>query len=121
MATIRVIRKTLSDAFKLNQLDLVAITAHKLIVGQSIRIHNDFIDEAETHRLIVQINSGWNEEDGGLFILFNSSNPEDIGKLIKPLNNGAIGFEISEYSNHAISKVYGASRYSLIYTFKGDN
>lgn len=119
MATIRIIRKTLSDAFKLNQLDLVAITAHKLIVGQSIRIHNDFIDEAETHRLIVQVNSGWNEEDGGLFILFNSSNPEDIGKLIKPLNNGAIGFEISEYSNHAVSKVYGTSRYSLVYTFKG--
>jgi len=116
--TIRIIRKTLSGAFQLNQLDLVAITAHKLIAGQSIRIHNDFIDGEETHRFIVHINSGWNEEDGGLFILFSSADPEDIGKIIKPLDNSALGFEISKYSNHAVSKVHGRTRYSLIYTFK---
>ncbi len=115
---IRIIQKTMSEAFKLNQLALVAITAHKLIAGQSIRIHNDFIDGEETHRFIVHINSGWNEEDGGLFILFNSSNPEDIAKIFKPLDNSALGFEISKYSNHAVSKVYGTTRYSVIYTFK---
>lgn len=116
--TIGIIRKTLTDAFRLNQLDLVEISAHKLIAGQSIRIHNDYIDGEETHRFIVHINSGWNEEDGGLFILFNSSTPEDIAKIFKPLDNSAIGFEISQYSNHAVSKVYGTTRYSLIYTFK---
>ena len=44
-----------------------------------------------------------NEENGGLFIFFNSSNPDDICKVVKPLSNSAIGFAISEKSNHAIA------------------
>lgn len=114
--TIHNVQKIMMNEFDVIHIEIVEITAHKLIKGQSIRIHNDCIGNAETHRLIIQINSGWSDENGGLFVLFNSSNSEDICKVIKPLHNSAIGFAISENSNHAVSKVYGSDRYSLIYT-----
>lgn len=98
--------------------DEVEITAHRLTSGQSIRIHNDVIENGETHRLIVHINAGWAEQHGGLFVIFNTSDPLSICKLLKPLHNSAIGFAISENSNHAVSKVYDHTRFSLVYSFK---
>jgi len=116
--TIQSVQKIMMTAFKVTHMNLVEISAHKLVDGHSIRIHNDYIEGAETHRLIIQFNSGWNEENGGLFIFFNSSNPDDICKVVKPLSNSAVGFAISEKSNHAVSKVYDLERYSLVYSFR---
>src|ERR1700749_3571496 len=42
----------------------VDATAHKLLTGQRIRIHNDFIPRAETHRLLIQLNRRWKDVDG---------------------------------------------------------
>lgn len=116
--TIQSVQKIMMNAFKVPHMDIAEISAHKLVDGHSIRIHNDYIEGAETHRLIIQFNSGWHEENGGLFIFFNSSNPDDICKVVKPLSNSAIGFAISEKSNHAVSKVYDLERYSLVYSFR---
>lgn len=116
--TIQSVQKIMMNAFKVPHMDLAEISAHKLVDGHSIRIHNDYIEGAETHRLIIQFNSGWYEENGGLFIFFNSSSPDDICKVVKPLSNSAIGFAISEKSNHAVSKVYDLERYSLVYSFR---
>src|SRR5947208_856879 len=43
----------------------IDITAHKLNRTQKIRIHNDARPDGETHRLLVQLNRGWNEANGG--------------------------------------------------------
>ena len=56
------------------------ITAHKLIAGQKIRLHNDFIPKGETHRILIQLNRGWNLSKGGLLVFFNSDCSEDIHK-----------------------------------------
>lgn len=37
-------------------LELVDVSAHRLTSGQTIRIHNDFIGDEETHRLLIQLN-----------------------------------------------------------------
>ena len=105
-------------AFAVSGLELVGIVAHKLVEGQHIGIHNDFIAGEETHRLVVQINPHWTDENGGYLMLFNSENVEDVSKVVKPLNNTAFGFEISKRSHHAVSKIYGLSRYSIVYTFR---
>jgi Rps23 Pro-64 3,4-dihydroxylase Tpa1-like proline 4-hydroxylase len=116
--TIAIIEEKFKDAFNIKSFELVGVMAHKLVNGQHIGIHNDFINGDETHRLVIHITSGWNEENGGLLLLFNSSNANDISKIINPINNSVFAFEISNSSHHAVSKIYDFSRYTIVYTFK---
>jgi len=99
----------------------IDIAAHKLIPGQRIRIHNDFIEGEKTYRLVIQLNRGSKEEDGGLLLLFNSSDPADIHRAFRPIHNSAIGFTVSPTSNHAVSTVHRGERFTLVYSFYGKN
>ncbi len=92
-------------------------TAHKLLPGQRIRIHNDFIPEAETHRLLIQLNRGWEDEDGGFLLFFNSQDPVDVHKVLRPVHNSAVAFAISPDSHHAVTTIHGGERYTLVYSF----
>lgn len=109
---------SIKKQFNINSLELVGLTVHKLIDGYKMGVHNDFIGKDESHRFLIQINSGWIEDNGGYLMLFNSMNSEDVSKIIMPLNNTGFGFEISPKSYHAVSTVYNFSRYTLVYTFK---
>jgi len=104
--------------FNIPLLEKVEIVAHKLVPGQSIRIHNDYLKDAETHRLIIHLNSGWSDSHGGLFVIFASEDAENIHRVISPLHNSAIGFAISDNSHHAVSTIYNDARYSLICSFR---
>lgn len=99
------------------KLKVIDITAHKLVNGYKMGVHNDFIGNQETHRLVIQINNNWSDENGGYLMLFNSKNPSDVSKVICPFHNTAIGFEISGRSFHAVSSVHNFTRYTLVYTF----
>ena len=99
------------------KLSVTDITAHKLIDGHKMGVHNDFVGSAETHRLIIQLNDNWSEANGGYLMLFNSKEPSDVAKIIRPLHNTGIGFEISDHSYHAVSAVHDFTRYTLVYTF----
>lgn len=114
------IGQILSKAFSADSLRLVGITAHKLIDGFKMGIHNDFIGKEETHRLVIQLNTGWTEKNGGYLMLFNSKKVQDVSNLIIPIHNSGIGFEISQKSYHAVSTIYGFERYTLVYTFNID-
>lgn len=92
-------------------------TAHRLLPGQRIRIHNDFLLGGETHRLLIQLNRGWREEDGGFLLFFNSPDPTDIHKILRPAHNSAVVFAISPDSNHAVTTIHGGERYTLVYSF----
>ena len=116
--SIAKIEEKFKEVFNINSFELVGVTAHKLVHGQRIGIHNDFINEEETHRLVIHINPNWKEENGGFLILFSTSKAEDISKVVHPINNLAFGFEISNHSHHAVSKIYEYSRYTIVYTFK---
>ena len=58
----------------------VEVVAHRLSNNQTIKIHNDYIEEPdfelESHRLLIQLNRGWSENNGGFLILFNNSSLE---------------------------------------------
>lgn len=95
----------------------VDATAHRLLQGQRIRIHNDFIPEAETHRLLIQLNRGWEDGDGGFLLFFNSPDPADVHKVLRPVHNSAVAFAISPDSHHAVTTVHGSERYTLVYSF----
>jgi Rps23 Pro-64 3,4-dihydroxylase Tpa1-like proline 4-hydroxylase len=117
-ATVAAITAKFREVFHLSDIQLVGITAHKLVDGQRIAIHNDYIEGEETHRLVIHFNPNWSEENGGLFMIFASPQVEDLSKVILPIHNSAIGFEISRRSHHAVSTIHGLTRYSIVYTFK---
>ena len=109
--------KNIGNIFSTDFTRNVDITAHKLAEGQSIRIHNDVLDDGPSHRLVIQINAICSAEHGGLLILFSSDDAANIATILKPVGNTAVGFEISSQSNHAVSKVHRGERYTLVYSF----
>jgi Rps23 Pro-64 3,4-dihydroxylase Tpa1-like proline 4-hydroxylase len=99
-------------------LALVDVTAHKLTLGQTIRIHNDSFYGEETHRVLIQLNEGWSIDHGGLLMLFGSKVPEDVRFVIEPIHGSGFAFEISDHSFHAVSTIRTGERFTLVYTFR---
>lgn len=114
---LTVVRNTMTAIFDTPYDNDVNVVFHRLIPPQRIGIHNDLAGE-ETHRLIIQLNRGMTDGDGGVLMLFNSDNPADIHKLLRPLNLSGFAFEISAASHHAVSQVHGSARYTLIYSLR---
>ncbi|MGN6818237.1 MAG: cyclophane-containing peptide 2OG-Fe(II) oxygenase YhhC, partial [Sphingomonas sp.] len=112
------IGRQLSARLDAPPLALVDVAVHRLVKGQKIRIHNDHIGDAETHRLVVQLNRGWRMEQGGLFMIFADDDPESVADVMLPVHRSAFGFEISRRSHHAVSTIHAGSRDSLVYTFR---
>ena len=99
-------------------LDLVELTAHRMVAGQTIRIHNDHRPGGETHRVLVQLNRGWSDERGGLLMLFESAAADDVRRMIRPIHGSGLGFGISERSFHAVSTISAGERFTLVYSFR---
>lgn len=111
------IKQRIAELFGVDLGQRVDITAHKLVPEQRIRIHNDFIPGAETHRLLMQLNRNWQDNNGGLLLFFNSGNPADIHKIFRPVHNTAVGFAITAASFHAVSAIQAGERFTLVYSF----
>jgi Rps23 Pro-64 3,4-dihydroxylase Tpa1-like proline 4-hydroxylase len=120
-STVDLVRILMKERFALTNLDLIGLTAHKLLDGHRMGIHNDSIGKKESHRLVIQLNRNWKEDRGGFLMLFNSKDPQDVACIVKPLHNSAVGFEISHKSFHAVSTVHDFERYTLVYTFNDQN
>lgn len=95
----------------------VDATAHRLLAGQRIRIHNDYIPGGESHRLLIQLNRKWKDEDGGFLLFFSSPAPTDVSKILRPVHNSAVAFAISPDSHHGVTTIHGGERYTLVYSF----
>jgi Rps23 Pro-64 3,4-dihydroxylase Tpa1-like proline 4-hydroxylase len=111
------LKKRLEDIFCTRLGARVEIVAHKLIPGQRIRLHNDFIAGEESHRFLVQFNRGWTDDDGGLLLIFSSADPSDLHTIFRPVHNTAVAFGISSKSFHAVSLVRNKQRFTLVYSF----
>ncbi|MGP7795514.1 cyclophane-containing peptide 2OG-Fe(II) oxygenase YhhC [Sphingomonas sp. CLY1604] len=115
---VSAVARELSDRLGAPALSLVDVTVHRLVPGQTIRIHNDEIGGEETHRLLIQLNRGWSFEQGGLLMLFADDDPASVTDVIVPDHRSAFGFEISARSHHAVSTIRSGNRDTIVYTFK---
>ncbi|WP_135458911.1 cyclophane-containing peptide 2OG-Fe(II) oxygenase YhhC [Vibrio echinoideorum] len=118
--TLSQLRAQVESLFKVNIEEKVEVVAHKLVKGQTIRVHNDYLqeDHRETHRVLLQISKEFKESNGGYLMTFNGPNSDDLNSVIPPIPGSIQGFEISQNSHHAVSTVHGGVRYTIIYTFK---
>jgi hypothetical protein len=72
----------------------------------------------ESHRLLIQINEGWEASQGGLLMLLGSAEPESVQSVLLPVHGSGFAFEISPKSFHAVSSIITGERYTLVYTFR---
>lgn len=115
--TLSRVKRFVESAFRVQLTDRIDLTAHKLLSGQKIRVHNDFIPGAETHRVLIQLNRGWSDDNGGLLMFFNSHEASDIHRAFRPLHNSCVAFAISSKSLHAVSTIHASERFTLVYSF----
>jgi 2OG-Fe(II) oxygenase superfamily len=118
-ACIEQLLQSVKSLFGLSSIPmLVDVNAHRLTLGQTIRIHNDYLSGEETHRLLIQLNSGWIPNQGGLLLLFRNEMVENLHCAILPSHRSGFAFEISERSFHAVSQIKTGERYTIVYTFR---
>lgn len=117
-ATVKALQRLMLESFADGQLKLTEVTGHKLLPGQTIRVHNDHRPRGETHRLLIQLNRGWADDQGGLLLLFGSAAADDVRRILRPIHRSAMAFEISPRSFHAVSTVQRGERYTLVYSFQ---
>ena len=111
------LRDLIAAAFEVHLDESFDATVHKLVPGQRIRIHNDYIPGRETHRVLIQLNRGWRDDNGGALMFFNSPNPADVARVFRPVHNSCVAFEISPVSLHAVSTIHSGHRFTLVFSF----
>jgi Rps23 Pro-64 3,4-dihydroxylase Tpa1-like proline 4-hydroxylase len=120
--SVAMLKQSVEQIFGVSLSQKVDIAAHKLVGAQVIRIHNDYIPGQETHRVLIQLNRGWEETNGGILMIFSDRNPESLASAFLPLNNSAFAFAISPKSFHAVSTIKSGERYTVVFSFfKDDN
>lgn len=115
--TLSALRRRMSEHFRHPLDENVEVTAHKLVSGQTIRIHNDYITDGESYRLLFQLNRGWEPSYGGYLMLFSGPEPETVSKGMEPKHGTVQAFAISPRSHHAVSTMHGGERFTIVYSF----
>jgi Rps23 Pro-64 3,4-dihydroxylase Tpa1-like proline 4-hydroxylase len=116
---VELISAVLQRGFEIQgKLELIDIGAHLLRPGQTIRIHNDYLNGDETHRFLIQLNAGWDVNHGGLLMLFGGATPESLRKTMAPVHGSGFAFEISPDSFHAVSSITSGERFTVVYTYR---
>ena len=54
-------------------------------------------------------------------MFFNSEDPSDMHRVISPVHDSVVGFAISEDSNHAVSTIHGGERFTIVFSFYGED
>ncbi len=111
------LRQHMESRFGVELSTRIDVTAHRLSRGQRIKVHNDFIPGEESHRFLIQLNRGWEDANGGLLCLFNSNDTSDVHRILRPVHNTGVVFEISKASLHAVTPIQSGDRYTLVLSF----
>lgn len=92
----------------------VTATAHRLVPGQAIGIHNDANPRGETFRCVVGLSSDGVEPSGGT-LEFVSSDGVVIESACRRFNTGCL-FEMNDLSWHRVTGVTNGARDTLVVT-----
>jgi len=84
---------------------------HRFTKGTGAGLHSDSGESGA--RLVVFLEGGWQEGDGGELLLVNNGGVR--GKLISPRHNTAVLFLTEAGSLHAVTEQRSGVRYSLVF------
>ena len=115
--SLAALKYQMSSFFSQPLSERVDVTAHKLVPKQTIRLHNDYLSGAESHRLLLQLNEGWKPDHGGYLMFFQGPEPEMVSNIVQPVSGSVQAFAISPRSYHAVSTVHDAKRFTIVYSF----
>lgn len=94
------------------------LQAHRMVPGHRIGIHTDTPRYgSETHRFLINLNAGFEDEYGGHLVLFDPDDPADSAVMVRPVHNSAVAMEFSDDSWHCVDEIKSGKRYSLVYSF----
>ncbi|MEV4459850.1 2OG-Fe(II) oxygenase [Microbispora sp. NPDC049633] len=112
------LREWAADLLTVDLTDRVQVVAHRLVAGQGIGLHNDAPDaDDETHRLVVHLGTGYQDDHGGHLVLFSEPSIEAVDRVLRPLPNTGMIFAASDDSFHAVTPVREGARYSVVFSF----
>jgi hypothetical protein len=114
------LRQLMAQFFAIESSGPVRVTAHRILTGGALSAHTDVSQIRFTHRLLVQLNRGWNPASGGLLCLHAGdphSSEETLRKTVTPIHRSGFAFAISQRSFHSVTPVLHGQRFTLSYTF----
>ena len=114
---LEVLRHTIEELFHTKVGTNINIYATKMVKRQFVEIHNDYLSNESSHRLVIYLNKGWKKKQGGDLVIFNSYNRRDIHEIVSPDHNTGFAFKISGKSLHEVKAITSGQRFSLVYTF----
>ena len=103
------------EIFDVSEVEPVDVVAHLLGAGHGIGVHNDYQQDGETLRLLLQLSRN---VEGGTTVLCRNQCRHSVHRLIQPVHGTSIAFAISEASYHAVSRVQSGQRFTLVYSFR---
>ena len=115
--TLSALKNQMLEHFGQALSERVDVTAHKLVPKQTIRIHNDYLSDGESYRLLLQLNRGWEPKHGGFLMFFHGPEPEMVSGVIHPRSGSVQAFAVSPSSYHAVSTVHSRERFTIVYSF----
>jgi len=121
---LKKIKSNVEKIFGVTFTEDMLIFGQKYEPGEGTLIHTDYMEPTNrnyqyffTHRMIVYLNHGWEEKQGGLFGVFSSSDPKDIISTFEPIHNTAVSLSHGPSSYHAVSSVNEGIRYAIQFSF----
>ena len=113
--TLSVMGDWLKHTFESPDIELVDVVAHLLKRGHGVGVHNDYREDGETIRLLLQL--GRNVK-GGMTALCKSQSANSIRRIVRPIHGTAFAFSISPITYHAVSPVKFGHRFTIVFSFR---
>ena len=92
------------------------VVAHKMRLGDYIGFHNDYRPNGERLRGVLFLDTEHRTSDDGVLVAMGS-NPTEIVEVVIPTHNRLFFFRVSTNSNHLVTEVLGADRFSINFSW----
>lgn len=115
--TVNALRGYVETIFSCELSGRVEVLAQLMEVGDRIGPHTDEPrGGSETHRVVVNLNRGFENHYGGQLVLFTPHALPDSLVIVPPVHNSAVAMEFSTESWHYVEEIRASQRYSVIYS-----
>lgn len=92
------------------------VVAHKMRLGDYIGFHNDYRPNGERLRGVLFLDTENRVSDDGILVAMGS-NPTEVVEAVIPTHNRLFFFRVSMASNHLVTEVLGADRFSINFSW----